>query len=236
GGKQDEARNDTERQLQQVERLRNQLQGLAQRGQQPGNQNGQGKEGGQQPGNQNSQGNQGGGNQAGGNQAGNANGGGNFVNPNGGAYNGGPLGPRPYVGPNGGYAYDPRLGMNRQYPLGIYDVPDERNVQPGQVGRDIQRQLQDLRAQYKDDPDIARQVSQMQAELDKMQVGDIASPELAQRISRTILPQLETLEVQLRRELEEKGTGQARSAANDKVPAGYGEAWQEYTRKLSTNK
>ena len=69
-----------------------------------------------------------------------------------------------------------------------------------------------------------------------MQIGDIASPELAQRISRTILPQLETLEVQLRRDLEEKGAGQARSAAIDKVPAGYGEAWQEYTRKLSTNK
>ena len=239
GASQQQARNDTERQLQNIERLRAQLQNYTQRGQ--GDQNGQqqGNQSGQQPGQGNQSGQQNGngqqpgqGNQ-GGAQGGQRNGAGPYGGPNGG-----------YIGPNGGAyvgpyyngTYDPRLGVNRQYPRGVYDVPDERNVPPGQVGREFQRQLQDLRQMYKDDPNVSKQIAEMQAELDKMQIGDIASPELAQRISRTILPQLETLEVQLRRDMEEKGTGQARSAASGKIPDGYGEAWSEYTRKLASGK
>jgi hypothetical protein len=206
GNQQASANADVQRQLQQVERLRNQLQSLAQQGQQ----NGQG--------NQNAQGNQGGGP------------GGNFGARLGGAYNGnyGRFGRR--------QGYDPRLGYGRFNPQGVYDVPDENNVPPGQVGREVERQLEELRQMYKDDKDVSRQIQDLQSEVQRMQFGATASPELAARINREVLPQLETLEVALRRNLEEKGEGQARSGASDKVPAGYVEAVADYFRKLSGGK
>ena len=46
----------------------------------------------------------------------------------------------------------------------------------------------------------------------------------------------ESFEVQMRRKLEESGAGQAKTAAPDKVPAGYDANVQEYTRKLSNGK
>jgi len=51
-----------------------------------------------------------------------------------------------------------------------------------------------------------------------------------------VLPQWESFEVQLRRKLEENGSGQAKTAAPDKVPAGYDANVQEYSRKLSNGR
>ncbi len=51
-----------------------------------------------------------------------------------------------------------------------------------------------------------------------------------------MLPEWESFEVQLRRKLEESGAGQAKTAAPDKVPAGYDANVQEYSRKLSNGK
>jgi hypothetical protein len=69
-----------------------------------------------------------------------------------------------------------------------------------------------------------------------MQVGETASPELADRINRTILPKLAEFEVQLRRNIEEKGGGNARAGAPDRVPEGYQAPVEEYSRKLSKGK
>jgi hypothetical protein len=59
---------------------------------------------------------------------------------------------------------------------------------------------------------------------------------LVERISRTVLPQWESFELQLRQKLEASGAGQAKTAAPDKVPAGYDANVQEYSRKLSNGK
>jgi hypothetical protein len=111
-----------------------------------------------------------------------------------------------------------------------------RQVNPNQVARDAARELSELRTQFKDDPDVLKQITDLEREVERLETGDTAGPELQQRLNRTILPNLETLEVQLRRQAEEKGNGQVRSGATDKVPAGYTDQVAEYFRKLSKGK
>jgi hypothetical protein len=166
---------------------------------------------------QNGQGGQQGGNQQGGNQAGgNQNGGGTQA------------GGRNSGGNRGRFG-----GFGRFQQEGIFDVPDIQYADPGAIVRDAQMQLNDLREQYRDNPDLGREIQDLSRDLSRLQVGQTASPELDARIGREILPKLEALEVQLRRQAGEAESGQVRSGAGDRVPAGYTEAWAEYTRKLS---
>ena len=60
--------------------------------------------------------------------------------------------------------------------------------------------------------------------------------ELGQRISREVIPQMERLELELRRQLDSKSSDQVRSAGSEPVPAGYSDAIAEYFRKLSKGK
>jgi hypothetical protein len=93
-----------------------------------------------------------------------------------------------------------------------------------------------MRQFFRDNPEMATQIGDLERELSRINVGDIASPELQARIGRTFLPQLETLEVQMRRQLAEEGGGQVRSGASERAPAGYSESVAEYSRKLSKGK
>jgi hypothetical protein len=254
GQQQGAARDQQQRALQQSEQARSALEALVQQGQpggqQPGNQPGQGKQGGQQPGQGQAQGKQGqgqgqgqgsGGQQPGqGNQPGNqpggqqarAGGGGN----NAGAFNGGPNGGG-YFGPNGGATIvNPGLGANRNYPQGMYDAPENRAINPALIGREVQGTLRDLQQALRDDPDAEKALADLEKQLEQVRFGETASPELAERISRTVLPQWDSFEVQLRRKLEESGAGQAKTAAPDKIPPGYDANVQAYTKKLSDGK
>ena len=87
--------------------------------------------------------------------------------------------------------------------------PDQmRPVNPGQMARDAVRELNELRQQFKDDPEVSKQITDLEREVERLETGDIAGAELQMRLDRTILPNLERLEVQLRRQAEEKGNGQ----------------------------
>ncbi|HXP85998.1 MAG TPA: hypothetical protein VN841_14840 [Bryobacteraceae bacterium] len=249
GNAQQGAQGDLERQLARVERLRQQMermsgqqgnrQGNQQGGQQQGNQQGGNQQGGQQQGNQQG-GNQQGGNQQGGNQqGGNQQGGGNQNGGNqfGGNRNGG------RVGTNNGYNYgfgggniDPRDSYGRYNPQGLYQNTEPLTGDPGQSIQDARRTLDEMRQYFRDNPDVATEIGDLERELQKINVGDIASPELQERIGRTILPQLETLEVQMRRELASEDSGQVRSAGAERAPAGFAESVAEYFRKLSKGK
>jgi hypothetical protein len=226
GSKQGAGKNERDQQLAQVESLRRQIEQFA-RGQQPGNQQGQdGKQGGQQPGQQPGQGQgkgqqpgkgQGQGQQPGqqpgqGNQGGNQYGGGNQF----GGYIGGQFG--------------------RWNPQGWYDMPDGRRVEPSQIVRDMARDMNDLRQRFKDDPEMARQISDVEKALTQANVGDTAGPTLQDRLSRTVLPQLETLEVQMRQKLGEETGGQVRSAGTERMPDGFRESVSEYFRSLGSGK
>jgi len=59
---------------------------------------------------------------------------------------------------------------------------------------------------------------------------------LLEQMRAQILPNMQQMELQLRRKLEEKTGGQIRSSANERVPTGYGDAVAEYFRKLSKGK
>jgi hypothetical protein len=225
--------NERDQQLAQVESLRRQIEQFA-RGQQNGNQQGQdGKQGGQQPGNQQGQnGKQGGqgkdgqqqgqnGQQGGGQQGGNQNGGGgNQFGGGNRAYAGG------YVGGQWG----------RWNPQGYYDLPDGRRVEPGQIVRDYARDLNDMRQRFKDDPEMARQIADVERALTTANVGSTSGPELQERLNRTVLPQLETLEVQMRQKLGEETGGQVRSAGTERMPDGFRDAIAEYFRQLTKGK
>jgi len=232
--------NERDQQLAQVESLRRQIEQFA-RGQQPGNQQGNqqgqdGKQGGQQPGQQpgqaqgkgqqqgqgQGQGGQQGGQQPGGQQGGNQNGGGGnqFGGPGGNRYAGGYFGGQ----------------FGRWNPQGWYDLPDGRRVEPTQIVRDYARDLNDLRQRFKDDPEMAKQISDVERALTQANVGDTSGPVLQERISRTVLPQLETLEVQMRQKLGEETGGQVRSAGTERMPDGFREAVSEYFRQLGKGK
>jgi hypothetical protein len=51
-----------------------------------------------------------------------------------------------------------------------------------------------------------------------------------------VLPQLESLEVQLRAELDKENGGQVRSPGTEKTPAGFATDVAEYFRKLGRAK
>ena len=58
------------------------------------------------------------------------------------------------------------------------------------------------------------------------------NPELVERIRSQVLPAMEQLEVQLRRQVEEQNTGQVKTGTSGKIPQGYSEAVAEYYRRL----
>jgi len=199
------------RSLQQVERLRGQMERMAGRGQ-------DGQQGGQQAGGQQAGGQQGGSPQGGGQQ--------------GGGQQGGAYGPGGYAG---GRQYGGG-GFGRYMPEGYYDLPDGRPVDPNRVIHDATAQLNELRQQFKDNPDVARDIGQVEQEITKLRIGDISNQELQNRINREVLPNLEALEVRLRNQVDGQEEGQVRSGATDKVPPGYVDAVAEYFRKLSRGK
>ncbi len=115
----------------------------------------------------------------------------------------------------------------------MFQGQDVRPLSPQEMTRDFARELAQMRAQFRDDPDVSRQIADLQSEITKLNFGDPSGPELQQRLNRTILPQLETLEVQLRRQASEDQGGQVRSGSTDRVPPGFVDSVAEYFRKLS---
>jgi hypothetical protein len=63
----------------------------------------------------------------------------------------------------------------------------------------------------------------------------VGNEKLLEQLRQEILPSVEQLELQLRRQLDAQQAGQVRSGMTDKIPAGYGDAIAEYFRKLSKN-
>jgi hypothetical protein len=123
--------------------------------------------------------------------------------------------------------------LGRFQPEGIYEPNGSAPVEPGNLVRDAQAQMNDLRDRIQGDPDLTKEVQDLSQDLSRLNVGSTASAELEARIAREILPRLEALEVQLRRSSAELESGQVRSGGGDRVPPGYTDAVAEYFRKLS---
>lgn len=99
--------------------------------------------------------------------------------------------------------------------------------------RESVRDVNQLREFIKSHPEYSKDMLQLMHAMSPAYVNDA---ELSQRISREVIPQLERLELELRRQLDDKNSDQVRSAGTEHVPPGYSDAIAEYFRKLSKGK
>jgi hypothetical protein len=155
----------------------------------------------------------------------------------------GPVGNR-LAGPTG----NPAGGAtNRDRVLGAYDTGNTRisgkavAPQQGPNPADTQRQIDQglnllnrLRAAVQDSPE-ARQ--QLQILIDQMRNLDPSrfpgNPTLVEQMHQQLVSGVDALELQLRRQLDENRGGTIRNTDPAKVPAGYRDSVAEYYRKLS---
>ncbi len=100
--------------------------------------------------------------------------------------------------------------------------------------RESLRDLAGLRQALREDPEA---VQDLQALIRAVQLLDPSrfpgNPQLLGRLETQILPLLGQLEIRLRRQLEEKGSGSVRITSSEPPPPGYAEAVAEYFRRLS---
>lgn len=124
---------------------------------------------------------------------------------------------------------------------GYYDRPYAMPGDPERMYRDTMRDLSQIQQILKDNPDLSREMSgDLQQLMRDMQKFDpkafMGNPALIEAMRAQILPNLQNLELQLRRKLEEKNGGDVRSGATERIPQGYTEAVADYFRRLSKGK
>jgi hypothetical protein len=208
--------------LNRVERLRNQMDSLTRDGQ--GRQQGRG------------QGQQGQGGQQGG-QAANGPAGGPGARIGGGNNNGG--GYR-YSNPGGGGVgtiYD-NFDTGNNTPRGGPPVqPDNSPIPPQRAYDDSMRDLNQLRQAVQLDPEMERQVQELIRQMQRLDPSRFpGNPALVEQLHSQVLADVDKLELQLRRQLDDKQSGQVRSGDTRSVPAGYEDSVADYYRRLSKNK
>ena len=103
-----------------------------------------------------------------------------------------------------------------------------------QAYRESLRDLNQIRDFVRQNPDVAGDYSNLSRALNPAFVSNDA--ELSNRLSHEVLPEMERLELDLRRKLEEKNSDQVGSAGSETVPPGYSDAVADYFRKLSKGK
>jgi len=223
--------------LNRVERLRNQLGGLSRDGQgrQPGQQ-GQGAQGQGQKGGQGQGQGQGGGQQygRGGNQGQWSPDGGPGARIGGGGNNGGAYG-NTYAGGGANGTVFGNLDTGNNTPQGGPPVqPDNSPVPPQRAYDDTLRDLNQLRQAVREDPESAKEVQDLIQEMEKLDPSRFpGNPALVEQLHSQVLADVDKLELQLRRQLDDKDAGQVRSGDTNTVPQGYEESVAEYYRRLS---
>jgi hypothetical protein len=134
------------------------------------------------------------------------------------------------AGPNNGYApYGGGGPVNPGYGYGA-DSPTSID----QAYRESLRDLNQIRDFIRQNPDMQGDYSNLSRALNPGFVSNDA--ELSNRLSHEVLPEMERLELDLRRKLEDKNSDQVRSAGSESVPPGYSDAVADYFRKLSQGK
>lgn len=214
--------------LDRIERLRNQLQAIN-----PGGRNGgqRGQQGQQAQNGQGGQSSQANGNAQGG-RGDNQPGGRNYgYSPRGGfgtTFGGGDRGGNRNYG-------DVDTGNNPELPQ---PVAPSTAMTPGDAERIIQQNVENLgalRRQLQDDPEVARQVDALIQEMQRLDPRRFpGNPALVEQLHTQVLNDVDKLELQLRREAEDK-SGQIRSSDSAPVPSGYQDAVADYFRRLSNN-
>src|SRR4030081_64267 len=206
--------------LNRVERLRNQMDSLTRNGQ--GRQQGQGQGG--------KQGNQ----QAG--QAGGGPGGAAGARLADGTYGGGNRNTNAGGG-RAGSVYD-NFDTGNNTPRGGPPVqPDNSPIPTQRAYDDSMRDLNQLRQAVQANPEMARQVQDLIRQMQRLDPSRFpGNPALVEQLHSQVLADVDKLELQLRRQLDDKKSGQVRSGDIRSVPAGYEDSVADYYRRLSKNK
>jgi hypothetical protein len=96
------------------------------------------------------------------------------------------------------------------------------------------RELDALRQELRGEPAPLADVQDLIRELQRLGPGRFpGNPALVEQLRTQVLTSVDKLELQLRRELDDKEPGQIRSGDSLQVPSGYKDAVAEYFRRLS---
>ena len=144
------------------------------------------------------------------------------------------IGPGGAAGP-GGYQYggfdtgnNARSGTARAPSQTAPAGDPEQSIQQGL------NELNQLRRQTSNDPEMQRQIQELISEMEHLDLRRFpGNPAMVEELHQRLLSGLDTLELQLRRDQDGKGTGQIRSTDPHAVPPGYEEAVADYFRRLS---
>ena len=108
-------------------------------------------------------------------------------------------------------------------------IDNQQSIQQGV------NELNQLRQQASADPEVQRQIQQLIGEMEHLDLKRFpGNPAMVEELHQRLLSGLDTLELQLRRDLDGKKTGQIRGADPIAVPLGYKDAVADYFRRLST--
>ena len=135
-------------------------------------------------------------------------------------------------GANGNYDagnITPRAGSPLQ--------PDNSAILTQRAYDDSMRDLNQLRQAVQEDPEMAKQVQELIRQMERLDPSRFpGNPALIEQLHSQVLANVDKLELQLRRQLDDKQSGQVRSGDTKNVPQGYEEPVAEYYRRLSKNK
>lgn len=102
-----------------------------------------------------------------------------------------------------------------------------------QAYREGMRDLNQVGREMGENPDVAREVQSLIREMQRLEPSRFkGNPELVEQLRSQVLANLEQMELQLRRKLDEQSS-QVRSTPSRAVPPGYSESVADYFRRLS---
>jgi hypothetical protein len=111
-------------------------------------------------------------------------------------------------------------------------VPDD----PERVFRQSLSDLDQLRQSVANDPETLRDVQELIREMQRLDPSRFpGNPALVEQLHTQVLSDVEKLELQLRRQQDDRQSGQIRSGDPQPMPSGYQDAVAEYFRRLSNH-
>jgi hypothetical protein len=149
----------------------------------------------------------------------------------------------------GSIGYTAGTGGNRNSPgygaLGVGPIRNQGQAvapQQGSNPADTQRQidqglnlLNQVRAAVQESPEAKHELESLIEQMRKLDTGGLPDkPAMIEQMHQQLVSQVDALELQLRRQLDETQGGTIRNADPSKVPPGYQASVAEYYRKLST--
>jgi len=95
-------------------------------------------------------------------------------------------------------------------------------------------ELNQLRRETSTDPEVQRQIQELITAMEHLDLRRFpGNPAMVEELHQRLLSGVDTLELRLRRDADDKKPGQIRSTDPTTVPAGYKDAVADYFRRLS---